>query len=54
MEVVQEIEKLKRDIFSDDWDKVKASASRLFEIGGQENIDYLIGLLDQPNSGVIR
>ncbi len=52
MRVVQEIEKLKSDIFSDDWDKVKASVNRLFEIGGQENIDYLIGLLDQSNSGV--
>jgi hypothetical protein len=49
---VQEIEKLKNDIFSGDWDKMKASANRLFEIGGQENIDYLVGLLDQSNSGV--
>ena len=49
MKVDQEIEKLKTDIFSGDWDKMKESASRLFEIGGQENIDYLLGLLDQPN-----
>jgi HEAT repeat protein len=47
---VQEIDKLKSDIFSDDWDKVRASANRLFEIGGQENIDYLLGLLDQTNT----
>lgn len=50
MRVDQEIEKLKTDIFSDDWDKMKESSNRLFEIGGQENIDYLLGLLDQPNS----
>ena len=31
---------------------MKAAADRLFEIGGQENIDFLIGLLDQQNSGV--
>ncbi len=52
LRVVQEIEKLKNDIFSGDWDKMKASANRLFEIGGQENIDYLLGLLDQTNSEV--
>ena len=52
LRVVQEIEKLKNDIFSSDWDKMKASANRLFEIGGQENIDYLLGLLDQTNSEV--
>jgi len=52
MRADQEIEKLKRDIFSDDWDKMKESANRLFEIGGQENIDYLIGLLDQSNPGI--
>ncbi|HEY3405594.1 MAG TPA: hypothetical protein VGK59_19560 [Ohtaekwangia sp.] len=48
----QEIEKLKTDIFSDDWDKVMAASNRLFEIGGQENIDYLLGLLDQSNSRI--
>ena len=52
MRVDQEIEKLKSDIFSDDWDKMKSASNRLFEIGGQDNIDYLIGLLDQQNSGV--
>ncbi|MBZ0245439.1 MAG: hypothetical protein K8H85_05805 [Cyclobacteriaceae bacterium] len=47
----QEIKQLKSDLFTaDEWDKRKASSSRLFEIGGQENIDYLIGLLDQENS----
>jgi HEAT repeat protein len=49
MRVNEEIEKLKTDIFSDNWDKMKKSTSRLFEIGGQKNIDYLLGLLDQPN-----
>jgi HEAT repeat protein len=52
MSTDQEIEKLKRDIFSDDWDKMKQSVNRLFEIGGQQNLDYLVGLLDQSNSGV--
>jgi len=52
MRVDQEIEKLKNDIFSDDWGRMKESSCRLFEIGGHDNIDYLIGLLDQPNSGV--
>ena len=52
MSVDQKIEKLKADIFSDKWDRMKESANRLFEIGGHENIDYLVGLLDQPNSGV--
>jgi hypothetical protein len=50
MRVDQEIDKLKTDIFSADWDKVKESVNGLFEIGGQENVDYLIGLLDQENS----
>ena len=49
MRVNQEIETLKTDIFSDNWDKMKKSSNRLFEIGGRENIDYLLGLLDQPN-----
>jgi hypothetical protein len=52
MRVEQEINKLKTDIFSDDWEKMKESANRLFEIGGHENIDYLLGLLDQPNPSV--
>jgi len=50
MRVEQEIEKLKTDIFSDNWDRMKESSSRLFEIGGQENIHYLVGLLEQSNS----
>ena len=52
MRIEQEIKKVKREIFSDDWEKMKVSADRLFEIGGQENIDFLIGLLDHQNSGV--
>src|SRR5689334_20446993 len=44
-----EIEKLKSDISSNDWKRMTESANRLFEIGGQENIDYLVELLDQSN-----
>jgi HEAT repeat protein len=50
MRVDQEIEKLKTDIFSGDRDKMKEAVNRLFAIGGQDNIDYLIELLDQENS----
>ncbi|MCZ8023641.1 MAG: hypothetical protein O9294_17890 [Cytophagales bacterium] len=50
MRVDKEIEKLKANIFSGDWDKMKESSNRLFEIGSQEDIDYLLSLLDQPNS----
>ena len=47
----QEIQQLKSDLFTaDKWDKRKASSSRLFKIGGQENMDYLIELLNQENS----
>ncbi len=52
MSIDQEIEKLKRDIFSANWDNMKQSTNRLFEIGGQQNLDFLVRLLDQPNSGV--
>ena len=52
MRADQEIEKLKNDIFSDNSDKIKAAADRLFEIGGQENIDYLIKLVEQENSKI--
>lgn len=48
----QIIEKLKSDLFSDDWEKMKNSANELFKIGGQDNINYLVGLLDQQNSVV--
>jgi hypothetical protein len=50
MRVDQEIEKLKTDIFSGDRDTMKEAVNRLFTSGGQDNIDYLIGLLDQGNS----
>lgn len=52
MKTDEEIKRLKVEIFSDDWDKMKASADKLFEIGGQKNIDYLLGLLDHQNSKV--
>ena len=40
-----EIDQLKKNIFSDDWDLVKSSADRLGEIGGKEIADFLIFLL---------
>lgn len=52
MRVDKEIVRLKTDIFSDDWEKMKEATNRLFEIGGQANIDFLIGLLDHQNSGI--
>lgn len=36
-----EIEQLKKDIFSDDWELVKSSADRLGKIGGEEVFDFL-------------
>ncbi|MCC5917798.1 MAG: HEAT repeat domain-containing protein [Cryomorphaceae bacterium] len=47
-----EIEKLKKDIFSDDWELVKSSAYRLGEIGGDEVVDFLISLLKLNDSGI--
>lgn len=47
-----EIDKLKSDILSDDWEKMIPASNRIFEIGGQENINYLINLLDNENSSV--
>jgi len=48
----KEIETLKGKISSGDWDVMTAATNRLFEIGGQENINYLIGLLNDSNSKV--
>jgi hypothetical protein len=51
MRVDQEINILKSNLLSaDNWDERKSSSDRLFDIGGQENIDYLIGLLEHENS----
>lgn len=47
----QEIEQLKTDVVSDDWDKAKESAKRLFAIDGLDTHDFLMGILDQPNVG---
>ena len=47
-----EFEKLKKDVFSEDWDLVKSSANRLGEIGGKEVVNFLISLLDLEDSGI--
>ena len=47
-----EIEKLKTDILSDNWEVVKSSADRLGQIGGDEVVDFLISLLAVENSGI--
>ena len=46
-----EIEKLRTDILSDNWEVVKSSADRLGQIGGDEVVDFLISLLAFENSG---
>ncbi len=48
----EEIDQLKKNIFSDDWELVKSSADRLGEIGGTEITDFLISLLSSDNSGI--
>ncbi len=48
----QEIEILKNNIFSDDWELVKSSADKLGEIGGVEITDFLISLLKSENPGI--
>ncbi|GAB3228638.1 hypothetical protein J0A67_13960 [Algoriphagus aestuariicola] len=47
-----EIEKLKLDIHSGDSGKILESVDMLFKIGEVESIDYLLGLLDHPNSAI--
>lgn len=47
-----EIETLKNDILSDNWEVVKTSADRLGQIGGDEVVDFLISLLALENSGI--
>ena len=47
-----EIEKLKKDIFSDDWELVKSSANRLGEIGGDDVVDFLISLISLDDSSI--
>ena len=47
-----EIEQLKKNIFSDDWELVKSSADKLGKIGGNEVVDFLISLLLLDDSGI--
>ena len=47
-----EIEKLKKDVFSDDWELVKSSANRLGEIGGDDVVDFLISLISLDDSSI--
>ena len=47
-----EINQLKKNIFSEDWDIVKSSADKLGKIGGKEVTDFLISLLALDNSGI--
>ena len=47
-----EIEQLKKDVFSDDWELVKSSANRLGKIGGDEVVDFLISLITLDNSDI--
>ncbi|WP_218058541.1 HEAT repeat domain-containing protein [Allomuricauda sp. CP2A] len=48
----EEIEKLKSNMFSSDWNLVKESARQLGELGGEEITDFLITLLDQSDSSI--
>lgn len=48
----KEIEELKKNVFSDDWELVKSSAERLGKIGGDNVLDFLISLLALDNSGI--
>ena len=52
MTAENKLEKIKADIFSDDWDKIKNATNHLFNLGGKENIDYLLGLLDHKDSSI--
>jgi HEAT repeat protein len=47
-----EIERLKKDVFSDDWELVKSSANRLGEIGGDDVVDFLISLIALDDSSI--
>jgi hypothetical protein len=51
-QMIDEIEQLKKNMFSEDWELVKSSAYKLGEIGGNEITDFLISLLDLDNSGI--
>ena len=47
-----EIENLKKDVFSDDWELVKSSVNRLGQIGGNYVVDFLISLISLENSSI--
>jgi len=51
-QMIDEIEQLKKNIFSNDWELVKFSADKLGEIGGDDITDFLISLLDLDDSGI--
>lgn len=50
--LIEEIEKLKRNIFSENWELVKSSADKLGKLGGDDITDFLISLLSEDNSGI--
>jgi len=47
-----EVDQLKQNIFSKDWELVKSSTNRLVEIGGLEITDFLISLLSFDSHGI--
>jgi hypothetical protein len=49
---IDDIEQLKKNIFSDDWELIKKSADKLGELGGNDITDFLISLLDLDDSGI--
>ena len=49
---IDEIETLKSNIFSNDWELVKASANRLAKIGGDIVVTFLISLLKLNDAGI--
>jgi hypothetical protein len=50
--IKKEIEELKKNVFSDDWELVKSSADRLGKIGGDEVVEFLISLIASDNPGI--
>jgi hypothetical protein len=48
----EEIEVLKSNMFSNDWELVCDSANKLGKFGGREITDFLISLLENENSGI--
>jgi len=48
-ESIKELEILKQNILSDDWELVKGSADGLATIGGDDVVEFLISLLESEN-----